>query len=323
MNVDPARRDAWLAERRTCITSTDLASIMDLEDAYSSPMGVFLGKMNLEPAREELEIFEWGLRLQPPIIEAAADRLGVAVAHADPYELVRLRSRPVIGASLDAMVLTEPSAPLDAKNVGFLKPDQWGPDGSDEIPTRFVVQGHAQMAVTGSTAFYLSALFGGRHLRVYRLERDEEVIAAIYEAAEHFWNTYVVPGVPPPVDGSEEWTRFLGSRAQRTDVLVQATPDLDAWAARLREAREALAQAEAFEAEAKNHLLAAIGDAAGIQGQGWKATFKATKASAKTDWESLARMLGAGPEDIARFTVEKAGYRRFLPTFTTATKRAA
>jgi predicted phage-related endonuclease len=161
------------------------------------------------------------------------------------------------------------------------------------------------------------------------LQRDPEIAAAIVEVAEDFWTGHVAADVPPPVDGSDEWARFLAGRAQRSDALIDATPELDRWAEQLREARDAMEAAEALEKEARNHLIAAIGEAAGVKGSTWRATYKAAKPTKRLDLESLVPTLEAQilkmdpalapflPALRERFTVEKPGSRRFLPTFTT------
>jgi 3-methyladenine DNA glycosylase AlkC len=63
-------------------------------------------------------------------------------------------------------------------------------------------------------------------------------------------------------------------------------------------------------------LKEAIGEKAGIVGNGWQATWKQNKASVKTDWEKVAETLHAVAPDtyaeaVKRLTQEKAGARVF------------
>lgn len=335
---DAARREAWLAARRQHVTSTDVASLMRLPDAYSSPMGVYLEKKGLLERDEVPDWMEWGTRLQGPIVNAAADRLALPVEHADPWALEVCPAHPVVAASLDARVLDGADRPpLDAKNIGFLRPDEWGDDGTDQIPPRFVAQLHGQMVCTGASSAYLAVLFGGRNFRLYRLARDPEIATALVQVAEDFWEGHVLADVPPPVDGSDEWTRFLSRRRQETEAVVESTPELDRWVAQLAEAREALAQAEELEKEARNHLADAIGSAAGLRGPWGRISYRRTKDTTKVDLEALVQTLEAQIERLnpalatffpalrEKFTTQKPGYRvfRFTPATPTHKEKAA
>jgi predicted phage-related endonuclease len=318
---DAERRQAWLAARLEHITSTDLANIMRLPDAYGTPMSTWLEKKQLLERAEVPDWMTWGIRLQTPIIEAAADRLALPVEHADPWALEVCPEHQVVAASLDARVLDGAERPpLDAKNVGWLKPTEWGEDGSDMVPPRFVVQLHAQMVCTGASSSYLAVLFGGRNFRLYCLQRDPEIAGAIVDVAEDFWTRHVLADVPPPVDGSDEWARFLARRAQESEAIVDSSPELDRWVEQLRQARAALEQAEALEKEARNHLADAIGSAAGLKGPWGRISYKRTKDGSKVDWEAVAQELlphvgAAGKSLVEKFTTTKPGYRVFRPTF--------
>lgn len=319
------RREAWLAARRQHITSSDLAAIMGLPDAYGSPMGVYLEKKELLEKGEAPTYLEAGLRLQPVILEWYADARGVAIEHADPYDLAVCEAHPIVAASLDARWHRDDRRPVDAKNVRVKRADEWGETGTDEIPGRYVVQLHAQMLVTGTKVADLATLFAGADPDRFTVHFDEEIGAGIVEAAESFWKRHVLADVPPPVDGSDEWRRFLASRREKTADLVPADAEADRWAAQLIEARELGGRAENLEAEAKNHLAALIGEAAGMRGAWGRISYKANKDTARTDWEAVARALFvrlAGPmnqpildEAIAEFTTTKPGARVFRPTF--------
>jgi putative phage-type endonuclease len=314
--TETERREAWLAARREHITSSDLSAIMGLPDAYGSPMGVYLEKKSLLEKGEAPTYLEAGLRLQPVILEWYADKRQVAIEHSDPYALEVCEAHPILAASLDARWHTEDRRPVDAKNVRIKRPDEWGPDGTDEIPGRYIVQLHAQMLCTGVLSeAELATLFAGADPGWFRVPYDAEIGAAIIDAAETFWTKHVAADVPPPVDGSDEWRRFLASRREKGAGFVEATPDADRWAEQLRRARAEGESAEGLEAEARNHLAALIGDAAGMTGAWGRISFKATKGTGRIDWEALARELGATPEQIAKFTTTKAGSRVFRPTF--------
>lgn len=332
--LEAVRREAWLAERRKHITSSDLAALMGLPDAYGSPMGVYLEKKDMLERGEAPTHLEAGLRLQPVILEWYADRLQVAIEHADPYALVVSPDHPVLAASLDALRVGD-RRPVDAKNVRFKRPEEWGPDGSDEIPARYVVQLHAQMICTGvRTEADLATLFAGADPGWFRVPYDQEIGAAIVEAGETFWREHVLADVPPPVDGSDEWSRFLSSRRQKTKDLIPASPEHEALAVKLRGTRQQIDELEEARAILENHLKAAIGEHAGMLGSFGKLSFTQAKERTVVDLEhgiegflcrleenpmnggfSLNRAaVRALWDDVRRdFTTTKPGSRSFRP----------
>ena len=327
-DLEAARRESWLAARREHVTSTMLASIMKLPDAYGSPMSVWLElKGLLEKDDSGAPAFmEAGIRLQPIILEWYADRRGVAIEHVDPYELAVCPEHPVLAASLDARYHRGDRRPVDGKNVRIKRPEQWGAEGTDQMPARFVVQLHAQMICTGTEMADLAVLFGGADPAWYEVARDPEIVAGCIEAAESFWTRHVLADVPPPVDGSEDWTRFLASRRERSADLVRATPAADALVAEYVQARAVREDAEAREKAARNKLADLIGDAAGMVGTWGRISYKSTKGRESTDWEAVARELAATTGTAADIleqyrlthTSRSAGARVFRPTLNAA-----
>lgn len=313
------RYRAWLAARKQVITATDVASIMGLDGAYSSPMGVYLDKM--EPVREEEkdvpEFMRWGQRLQEPILAGYAEKTGHKVSSADPFLLRTSVEYPGLGASLDAWD-EDVGCPVEIKNVA-MKGDEWGPEGTDIVPSRFFTQAMVQMMVTGAKVAFVAALFGGRKLEVFRIDFDPEVAAGIHDMATRFMREHVLADKPPPVDGSQAWSSYLGRRKQRTENILKADAQIDALGQRLGEVRAQIAGLEEQEKVMRNTLLALIDQNEGVMGTGWKVTYKQARPTIKMDWE--AAFLDATEQTpklrsqyIDKFSSEKEGARRFLYT---------
>ncbi len=177
---------------------------------------------------------------------------------------------------------------LEIKTVFFSGSD-FG-EGIDEIPDRHLVQVQWQLEVVGLEEATLVALVNGDY-REYPVHRDREMGALLLAEVGRFWHENVLARVPPPVNGSDAYTAFLRRRHPRDTIpAIPETPELREIVDRLRAAKEALKQAEAFEAEAANELRAIVGDAAGVEGL---CTYRANKDSQKTDWEAMARSLYA------------------------------
>ena len=306
--TEAQRREAWLADRRTCITGTDVAAILGLS-RFSSPIQVYLDKKGLAETMEN-EAMRWGKRLERPILEAYAEKEGVAVQFADPYTLHRVPGFHLLGASLDAVRLCD-NAPVDAKNTRQRSAD-WGPDGSDQIPVYYAAQLAVQMMVQDAAFADLAVLFSGQELATFRVWRDLETEAAIRERVALWWERHIVQDIPPDPDGSDSSSRYLAQRFSRHGAeLLQPTPEQLDLARQLARVKAEAKRVEAEQARLENLLKLGIGGAAGLAGV---CTWKAAKDSDATDWKALAGFLGATAPDIAKFTTTKPGSRRFLLT---------
>lgn len=315
----PDPRAAWLADRRSAITATDLGAILGVSK-FATPIDVYLDKLGELPETAPTEWMEAGNRMQRPIIDWWAERQGVAVRHGTPYVLTRSQELTRIGASLDAQVVTT-GEPVDAKNIGW-KNAEWGEEGSDQIPLTYAVQLAVQMYVTRTPVAYLPVLFGGHTLVAYVLHRDLTLEAELVERAMHFWHQHVERRVPPPVDGSASWTTYLQRTfKQSTDRITRATAEQHELAVHLRTTLDQLKQVEAESDRLKNLLRSAIGEGYAIEGPNWKATWGKTADGVKTDWKEafyeLATQVDArnAEEIVKECSTVKEGSRRFTFNF--------
>jgi putative phage-type endonuclease len=319
------KEKAWLEARRKHVTSTDVACIMGIPGAFASAMDVYLEKQELLAKDEKPKaILEAGIRLQPIILEWYADKLGVAIEHADPYDLVVCAEHPVLAASLDARRLEGDKRPVDAKNVRF-RDEQWGEDGSPDFPERYIMQAHVQMLATDTKTFDLAVLFSGCDHGWFTVEEDPERSAAIIEAAESFWKDNVLAGVPPPVDGSSAWTKFLASRKRKLEF--EPTPEDRELALQLRDVRRIRCEYEANEETLANQIKALMGDYEVMKGDFGRISFRWSKDRQELDLGMYAAALemrlreldpGSDPfiaETLKKHTTTKPGTRSFRPTF--------
>lgn len=307
--IEKDLREHWLEQRRKHITGTDLAKILGVS-RFGGPMDVYLDKRGLAQDSDS-QAKRAGRHFERAILTMYADEMGEPIEFARPYELIECPAFPLLAVSLDARRAQGDRRPVDAKNVRVKGPD-WGEPGTDQFPVYYVTQLVAQMACVEAPAADLAVVFSGQDFAPYHLDRDIGLEITVLREAELFWENHVLAGVPPAVDGSDSWSRYLASRRQSLADTLDSTPDLDEWACRLVEARRLIEAAEAKEVLAANHIKAAIGEHAGIKGAGWQATYRAAKDTEKTDWQAVARALNPPAELIAKHTEVKPGSRRFL-----------
>lgn len=254
---------------------------------------------------------EFGHRLEPVLAQAYVDRHpGIRVytpgtlRHSEHdwalATLDRVEAPPGIGRPARKDWIRN----IEIK-VSFFSSGEYG-EGADDIPERFVIQTQWQMEVADLARTTLVALVNGDY-REYEIERDREMGALLLDVVGRFWRENVLARVPPPVTGSDAYTSYLRRRHPRDTVpALPATPELADLVARVRETKEALKQAEVFEAEAVNQLRALLGDAAGVEGL---CTYRSNKDSTKIDWEGIAKVLNPDPAMIAQFTTTRPGAR--------------
>jgi predicted phage-related endonuclease len=166
---------------------------------------------------------------------------------------------------------------LEIKCVGWRSAMHWG-TGPEDIPNYYLPQVQWQLEVCDADECHVAAWIGGSDFRIYTIRRDREMAEMLMNIGRQFWFEYVLPGVPPPADGTDGARRMLEKLYPRnTKPLKRATPEIEALAASLKATREQLETVETAKASLENRIIEAIGDADGIASDGWKATFKAAK----------------------------------------------
>jgi len=313
--TEAQRREAWLADRRTAITGTDVAAILGLS-RFSSPIQVYLEKKGLAETKEETEAMRWGKRLERPILDAYAEAQGVAITYADPFTLHRVPDFPILGASLDAVRCDR--APVDAKNTRH-RSDDWGEDGTDQIPVYYAAQLAVQMMVQQTDFADLAVLFSGQDFSWFRVHRDPETEAMLKERVAAWWERHIVQDIPPDPDGSESSTRWLAKRfARHTEAVREATPEVLEWVRRRHEADAAEKAAKALKQEAENHIKAFLGDAQAIPGL---VTWKNNRPGKDVNYEGAYLALISALEQNRTQPVRDLA-QRILDQFTTTTPGA-
>lgn len=303
-------RDDWLAVRKTGIGSSDAAAAVGL-NAYKSQLELWLEKTGQDAElpkpdpNDETSPMYWGTLLEPIVAAHYTKRTGnkvrrinAVLQHPKHAWMLANIDREVIGAS-DVQI-------LECKTAGMNGAKAW----REGVPEYVQLQVQHQLAVTGKQAADIAVLICGNELKVHRLDRDEAVIARLIELEGQFWNL-VEARQPPEPDGSESagralqaiWPRDSGATLDFADDLAMST-----LFSHLIDARHALDQAEKREAELKQRIQQAMGDATkAVFAQG-EVTWKRAQDGTAID---TARLLKARPEWLSPYLVARAGSRRF------------
>jgi putative phage-type endonuclease len=276
-------REDWLAVRKQGLGSSDAAAAVGL-NPYKSQLELWLEKTGrdsslpkVDPQDEESPAY-WGNILEPIVATHYTRRSGhrirrvnAVLQHPDPN-------------------LTWMLANIDREVIG----------ASD-----------VQLAVTGKPAADVAVLLGGQHLEIHRIERDDSLIARLIDLERLFWD-YVVSDTPPPADGStsaDQALRCLYPKDNGQNLDFSQDTRLCTIFTELQNVRESIALQEKQEAQLKQTLQQAIGDASRATFATGCITWKKAKDSVALD---LPRLLKEKPYLQVRYATTKTGSRRFL-----------
>lgn len=181
--------------RKKFLGSSDAAAVLGI-DKYRSRHDVFLEKTAPLEDWNGNAATDAGTRLEGVVLDWAEQELQKALTR-DQFLHGRTDCR---AANLDAVILDDRHI-VEAKTTGITGPrdEDYGEPGTDEVPERVIVQCHHQMAVAGPEyrLVWVPVLLGGVGFRMFRVDRNDELIEAIVDQERKFWNDHVVARVAP------------------------------------------------------------------------------------------------------------------------------
>lgn len=303
-------RDDWLAVRRTGIGGSDAAAAVGL-NPYMSPLELWLdktGRADGLPGPDSDETTSptyWGTLLEPIVAASYTKQTGNKVRRVNA--VLRHPTIPFMLANLDREIVGARDVQiLECKTAGEFGARLW----RNGVPEYVELQVQHQLAVTGKTAAHVAVLLCGQALEVFRIERDERLIARLVELEARFWQ-FVEADTPPPADGSESADRALRHLYPGHGGQVDFTGDvrLSSTFADLVAVRAEIEARQTVEAQLKQTIQQAMGNATRAVFETGEVSFKRSKDSSTVD---VKRLIADHPEYETRYTVPKPGSRRFL-----------
>lgn len=246
-----------LVARRSHIGGSDVPAILGL-DPYRTITDVYMSKLGLVEEEPQPNLAaEIGDRLEPVLVAWARDRI-------DPEQDLTLNERfwhenGIFAAQVDGW-MPSLGEPIESKTSGLVngmwRNDEWGDDGTDEVPHRVLAQVNFQLLASGAERGHVAAFLGaGVGPRFYEIHRHPDLIQEIHDRCEHFWNEHVLKEAPPDEPAS---LATLEHRVREPSKLVSIDESLGEWYAGLKEQAGLI---EATKKEAKRQILEALGDA--------------------------------------------------------------
>ncbi|KVZ18397.1 endonuclease [Burkholderia cepacia] len=310
VRTDELSREDWLAVRRTGIGGSDAAAAVGL-NPYLSPLELWLDKTGRadglpgpDPDDTSSPTY-WGTLLEPIVAASYTKQTGNRVRRVNA--VLRHPTIPFMLANLDREIVGVPDVQiLECKTAGEFGARLW----REGVPEYVQIQVQHQLAVTGKSAAHVAVLLCGQALEVHRIERDDALIERLVELEVRFWR-FVKNDTPPPADGSESADRALRHLYPGNGETIDFSGDrhLSSVFADLIAVRTEIETRQQLEAQFKQAIQEAMGDATRALFETGSVSFKRSKDSSSID---LERLLADHPSLEQQYAISKPGSRRFL-----------
>ena len=272
----------------------------------ASPVRLAQEKLGLiERKQIDPKLSEWGHRLQPTILRAVEDRIGVRVRESDEPKFHKtenwLRAR-TDGVTADGRI-------VEVKNYAEGRAAKYPDENSpEELPLYDLVQVAVEMACHDVEVAHFGVLFGGRDFRCYRIERDPDFEQEILNRLGKFWSFVQKKKLTAPRSAAD--TLLIYPR--HTEGLTRAaTPELIADAHRLAELKKIMKGLDDEVDLLQNRLKKHMG-AAGLLTTHEGTLIATWKADTDSEVFDTKKFRAEHPEIAERYLKLKAGARKFL-----------
>jgi len=301
--------DQQKALRKNKITSSIVAGALGQNDNMS-PIDAWLSCRGEGPDIDN-KATRRGNKLENLILESVADDLGLAMFDAQFRSKAEWSGDSADCSYWERGMKGKVIAIGEGKSAALGVAKGYGEEDTDQIPTPALIQSHWHLIHYPEVdTCYVPVLVGGYQFefRRYKVERNVELEGILWSEAERWHRDYVVTRKCPPASAKD--SEFLKkAHPENTREFIPSTPELTAMARIVDRAREEAKSSATMLKAAKNILKQALGDSAGCKAEWGSATWTNNATSQKTNWEALARSLGATDELIADHTTEKLGTR--------------
>jgi putative phage-type endonuclease len=197
---------------------------------------------------------------------------------------------------------------LECKTSSVFSRSEWGIEGTDQVPTSYLLQCAWYMAISGCSTADIAVLIGNSDFRVYTVRRNTHLEALMLEQANSFWHDHVLSCVPPPPQNSQD-ALILFPKGEQANK-VEADDEILELLERYENAIEEEAQFRSNAEDLRAQLMSRMGKAQEItRGGNVLATWRSSRPTRRLDVQALKF---AHPEIAEKFMLTSTGNRRFV-----------
>lgn len=293
-------REEWLRYRKQGIGGSDAGAICGL-NPYCSVMQVYYDKTTEDIEDNDNEAMRQGREMEEYIAKRFTEKTGKKVRRAnamfyDENNLFML-------ADIDRMVVGE-NAGLECKTASPFMAEYWS---GDKIPLSYQMQCFHYMSVCNADAWYVAVLIYGREFKVYKLERDEEIIANLIQLEKNFWENNVLKGILPNPDGSKLADSVIEEYFKESTGAIIPLQGFDDKLKRREELVTLMDKIELEKRQIEQELKMYMGDAEKAENHLFRVSWKAV-VSNRLDTKALQEQ---EPEVYQRY-LKQTNSRRFI-----------
>ena len=169
--------------------------------------------------------------------------------------LVSINGEPCITAEGNIQT----SRLLECKTAHPFTLSEWGDAGTDQVPMSYLVQCQWYLLLSGCQIADLAVLIGNNDFRIYTIPFDPELSDLLLQRAVHFWETHVLPHIPPPATNETDWRALFPKN--KVGISKEANPQLIDEIKTLHQLNETIANHEQQCSEIKQHIMAHLQEA--------------------------------------------------------------
>jgi len=253
--------------RQLWIGASDAAAACNRSN-YRTSLDLYLAARRIREIQfddDQTKRLRRGRRMQSVIVKEYSDELGVQCVEND--RMFIHPTLPYMTATPDAIVLSEHRRLLETKATTqrmYAEDDdsKYGQEGTDLVPDDTLFQAQQQMAVMGVDQVDVAVMFGIFTLRVYPIQRNDDLIEAIAEAEKELCER-IADGCPPEPNWTHPRTRELITSVNglQANTVVQLGDEELQWWLRYKMLGEEISELEVQRDETRNRILSAMGSA--------------------------------------------------------------
>lgn len=297
-------REEWLRYRKQGIGGSDAGAICGF-NPYRSAMQVYYDKTSDEIEDIDNEAMRQGREMEEYVARRFAEETGKKVRRANTmfYDEKNL----FMLADVDRMVVGE-NAGLECKTASPFMAEYWA---GDKIPLSYQMQCYHYMSVCNADAWYVAVLIYGREFKVYKLERDEEIISNLIQLEKNFWEEHILKRVLPDPDGSKLTDSVIAEYFKESTGAVIPLQGFDDKLKRREELVVLMDKLESEKRQIEQELKMYMGDAEKAENQLFRVSWKSVvsnrlDARALQEQEPEVYQKYLKPTSSRRFTVKAA-----------------
>lgn len=231
-------QEKWHELRGIGVGGSDIGAILGV-NKYKSAIDVYVDKT--EGNKNTGNRFtHFGHKLEKIVFEEFQERHKNMKCYTVPYTI----QRGVCVANVDGMIYDPEKnryGVLELKTTSAYNKDEWT---GDTVPQSYYAQVQHYLFVTGLSYAYIACLVGGNDYKEFYIERSLEDIDYLQEKATDFWKNHVEKRVPPMLDGSDSYSKYLLERADKENEEVIELNELNTKAEEIKALEEQMKSLE-------------------------------------------------------------------------------